>query len=139
MAPVVSTLVSRRLVFLIRFSESSDELDKGTGNIDSYVRFLHKIVTDDTSNKFSETEQRESKQLLMHYKSELSPETEIVYSEVSVYCWKTNVRKIDHVRKQHKFTFYLMAISFNYQLHLVKLKEKEVYLFCVFLTTNITR
>jgi len=30
----------------------------------------------------------------MHYQSELLPETEVVYSEVSVYCWRMKVGTI---------------------------------------------
>jgi hypothetical protein len=59
MAPVVSTLVSRRLVVLyVSLTESSSELGKAAGEIDFWVRLFYKTVTDSTSDNFSETEQR---------------------------------------------------------------------------------
>jgi hypothetical protein len=56
---------------------------------------LHKMATDGTTNKFSGTEQQESKQLLTHCQCELLPETDIIYSEVLVYCWREKVSPVD--------------------------------------------
>jgi hypothetical protein len=51
MALILSTLVSRRLVFLIRFANKG-ELGTGTGEIDSYFRLLYRTVTDGTTDSF---------------------------------------------------------------------------------------
>jgi hypothetical protein len=53
---------------------------------------LH-TVTHGNSDKLSEAEQLKNTELLTHYQSELLPETRTIYSEVSVYCWRTKVGK----------------------------------------------
>jgi hypothetical protein len=71
----------------------------------------------------------------MHYQSELSPETEIVYPEVSVYRWRTKVNTID--LGKNGVISYLVSEGQVIQpptTILEKLTVKEVHMLFIFLT-----
>jgi hypothetical protein len=53
------------------------------------------MVTGGISDNFSDVEQQERKQLWMDYQYRLLPETEIVYSEISLYCCRMKVSTIN--------------------------------------------
>jgi hypothetical protein len=63
---------------------------------------------------------------------------ENVYSEVSVYCWRTKASTIDKGKKLQEVN--VRARSFKHDLQLLaRFTVKEVRLFYIFLITPITR
>jgi hypothetical protein len=97
-------------------------------------------ATGGTSDNFSDAEQREV--IVADCECELSPETEVVYWEVSVQILPRVEGRYSRLR--HKAAWSVCVVSEGQVIQppvqlLVKLRVEEVHMFCVFLTTNITR
>jgi hypothetical protein len=69
------------------------------------------------------------------YQYQLSPETEIVYSEVTVYCWRPKVSVINQCKKRYiDFMPHMRAKAFNHQLQLLaklRVKRSTISLLCI--------
>jgi hypothetical protein len=127
MASVVSTLMSRRLVFITRF---------GNRNV-WWVRYRDRkeTVTDGTRDKYSD-----------NYWRIISPNCRqrrilfIPKCQNTAGGWRS-VQQIKTKKWYKKLMLYMKARSFNHQLQLlVKLEVKVTYiLFYIFLTVIITR